>query len=252
MAWSAGQRYAAEFLGTFGLLLFGGGSAVFTLSLSTGLDPNSRVLVVSLTFGLIIVAMVYIFGDISGGHFNPAVTVSMGVAGKMPARDVVPYLLAQIAGGFLGILVVWGIASGSSAQTSIAQASALGSQCYAGMGAPGGCAYGLGAVFLIELVLTFVFVLVIQVITRPESPAKNLAPLVIGLTLGMTNLVAIPVDGASINPVRSFSPALLSLMWTSARWAIEESWVFWVAPILGGVLAAIVERLFRPNPADAV
>ncbi|MGA7923391.1 MAG: aquaporin [Thermoplasmata archaeon] len=252
MAWSAGQRYAAEFLGTFALLAIGGGSAVFSLSATTGFDPDARVVVVSLAFGLVIVAMAYIFGDISGGHFNPAVTVSMGISGRMPARDVVPYLLAQVAGGIVGISVVWGIAWGSSAQTTIAQASSLGSQCYAGMGAPPGCAYGLGSVFLIELVLTFLFVLVIQIVTRSQSQAtRDLAPFVIGFTLLIANLVAIPVDGASINPARSFSPALLSVMWPGSRWAIEESWLFWVAPILGGVLAAIVERLFRPTPEKA-
>jgi aquaporin Z len=162
---------------------------------------------------------------------------------------VVPYLVAQILGGLIGIGIVAAIAYGSVSSYATAQASALGSQCYSGMGAPGGCGFSLASVFLLELVLTFFFVLVIQIVTRPESPAKNLAPIAIGFTLLITNLVAIPVDGASINPIRSFSPALISAIWPSSQWAIKEAWLFWLAPILGGVLAAVVERLFRrPGP----
>lgn len=242
MAWSAAQRYAAELVGTYALLLMGGGAAVFSATQGGG---NARIVVVSLAFGFVVMAMAYLFGEISGGHFNPAVTVSMAVSKRMPAKDVVPYVIAQLVGGLLGILTVWGIADGSSFGSTTAQAIALGSQCYMGSSSP--CGYSLGSVFLIELSLTFLFVLVIQLITRPDSPAKNLAPLGIGLTLAITNFVAIPVDGASINPVRSFAPALVSLQWSSANWAISESWLFWVAPILGGVLAAVVERVFRPR-----
>jgi aquaporin Z len=249
MAWSSAQRYAAEFLGSLALLLFGGGAAVFSLNSTLGFDPEARVVLVSLTFGLVILGMAYIFGEISGGHFNPAVTISMAVSGRMPLRDVVPYLIAQILGGLIGIGIVAAIAYGSVSGYAAAQGSALASQCYSGMGAPAGCGFSLASVFLLELVLTFFFVLVIQMVTRPESPAKNLAPIAIGLTLLITNLVAIPVDGASINPIRSFSPALISALWPSSQWAIKEAWLFWLAPILGGVLAAVVERLFRrPGP----
>jgi len=242
MAWTASQRYLGEFVGTFALLLFGGGAAVFTLG---GGDPLSRVVVVSASFGFVLVALAYTFGDVSGGHFNPAVTVSMALSKRMAPADIAPYLVAQIAGGLVGIAVVAGIVSGSSAQLANAQNAALGSQCFSGWGAPAGCGYSLGAVFLIELALAFVFVLVIQMVTRSESGVGKLAPLAIGLTLLVTNLIAIPVDGASLNPVRSFSPALLAVVWPSARWAISESWLFWVAPILGGVLASMVERMFH-------
>jgi aquaporin Z len=249
MAATSYQRYLAEFVGTFALLLFGGGSAVFSLYYVT--DPLSRVVLVSLSFGFVLAGLAYAFGDLSGGHFNPAVTISMAVSRRMPLRDVVPYLLAQVVGGLVGISVVFAIVAGapSGAGSSTPPAlNALGSQCYYSSSLsslPGGCGFSLGAVFLIELALTFVFVLVIQLVTRPESSAKNLAPMAIGLALLVANLVAIPVDGASLNPVRSFSPAVLSLYWSNAQWAIQESWVFWVAPILGGVLAAIVERALR-------
>jgi aquaporin Z len=234
MAWSATQRYLAEFLGTFALLLFGGGAAVFSL----GELGNARVVLVSAAFGLTVLGAAYAFGDISGGHFNPAVTLSMALSRRMPMKDVLPYLIAQIFGGIVGIGVVFG---------GLAQNAALGSQCFSGSGAPPGCAFGVGSVFLIELALTFVFVLVIQLVTRSENGAKNLAPIAIGLTLVVTNLVAINVDGASINPVRSFSPALLATYWSNATWAIQESWLFWVAPILGGLLASVVESMLRPN-----
>lgn len=246
MAWSAGQRYIAEFLGTFILLFVGGGTAVFTFQFS-GLEAAARVIVVSLAFGGVLAALAYTFGDISGGHFNPAVTISMAVSRRMPTREIVPYLIAQIVGGIVGIAVVAGIASGfSSFYTTSVQPAALGSQCYAGNGSP--CNFSLGSVFLLELAITFAFILVIQFVTRAEASAKNLAPAAIGGALLIGNLLAIPVDGASLNPVRSFSPALLSAGWSGSTWAIDQSWLFWVAPILGGILAGLVEMWLRPKP----
>ena len=115
MSWTSSQKYLAEFVGTFVLLLLGGGSAVFTAS--AGFEPLARVVVVSLTFGFVLLALAYAFGDISGGHFNPAVTISMAVNRRLPMRDVVPYLVAQIIGGIVGIAVVWGIVMGTPAST---------------------------------------------------------------------------------------------------------------------------------------
>jgi len=241
MAWSTAQKYFAEFVGTFALLLMAGGTAVFTL----GEQDLSRVILVSLAFGFVLAALAWSLGEISGGHFNPAVTLSMALSRRMPMMDVIPYLIAQIVGGIVGIGVVAGIAHGSSPAWSLAQSAALGSQTYAASGAPGG--FSLGAVFLLEAAMTFIFVLVIQVITRPENGAKNLAPLGIGLTLLVGNLLAIPVDGASLNPVRSFSPAIVSYASWGTTWAIDQSWLFWVAPILGGLLAAVVEMGLRPK-----
>ncbi|MCI4362181.1 MAG: aquaporin, partial [Thermoplasmata archaeon] len=168
MAWTSTQKYLAEFLGTFALLLFGGGAAVFSLG-----DPgNARVVLVSAAFGLTVLGAAYAFGDVSGGHFNPAVTLSMALSKRMPMKDVVPYLAAQILGGIVGMGVVFGIVHGSSIPFTLAQGAALGSQCYSGSGAPAGCSYAIGSVFLIELALTFIFVLVIQMVTRAESGAK--------------------------------------------------------------------------------
>ena len=250
MAWSAGQRYLAEFLGAFALLLFGGGAAVFSSGAVfsfTPADVNSRIVLVSAAFGFTVAGLIYALGDVSGGHFNPAVTISMWLSNRMPARDVVPYILAQIVGGALGIAVVLGIAHGASGSIANAQSIALGSQCFASSYAPASCGFDITSVFLLEFALTFAFVLVIQLVTRSENSSKNLAPLAIGFMLLVANLVAIPVDGASINPIRSFSPALISLVWPSARWAIQESWIFWFAPVLGGVLAGLVGMALRPR-----
>src|SRR5208283_612530 len=237
MAWSTGQKYLAEFVGTFGLLVAVGGAAVFSL----GEIDLTRVLLVSLSVGFGLVGLIYAFGDISGGHFNPAVTIAAWVAGKFPARDVIPYILAQLAGAVLGMGVIAGIAYGNSSFFPTAQAHALGSQCYsAGSTFCGG--FNMSAVFLIEVAFTFFLVMVILFSTRATGTAKNLAPIGIGLTLLMANLVAIPVDGASINPARSFAPAVLSSMWSSGNWAIGQDWIFWVAPIVGGLLAAVLDR----------
>ncbi len=249
MAPSAGQRYLAEFLGSFILLFVGGGSAVFTayLTATPGVSVVPRFILISFSFGIGVMAAIYIFGDISGGHFNPAVTLAMWFTKRMERADLGPYLVAQILGGITGISVALGIvSSGGSGGYSATQAEALGSQGFSGFGAPAYFQFNLGSVLLLEIAITFVFVLVILSVTRSGSPVKNLAPLVIGLTLLVANLVALPIDGSSINPIRSFSPAVVSAMWPSARWAIVESWAFWVAPIVGGLLAAFVERYFHP------
>ena len=246
MTYSSGQKYLAEFVGTFGLLLAVGGAAVFTLT--EDFDPLVRVAVISLSVGFGLVGLIYAFGDISGGHFNPAVTIAAWVAGRMSARDVVPYILAQVAGGVVGMGVVAGIAYGNSTFFPTAQTAALGSQCYSA-GSTACAGFGLGAVFLIEVAFTFLLVIAILFSTRSSSSAKNLAPIGIGLTLLMTNLVAIPIDGASINPARSFAPAVLSSMWSSGNWAIGQDWVFWVAPILGGLFAALVDRALKSSSA---
>jgi aquaporin Z len=248
MEFSSGQKYLAEFLGTFALLLFGGGAAVFSASaFSPGLAiGNARVVLVSAAFGLTVVGAAYAFGEISGGHFNPAVTLSMAANRRMPGRDVVPYIVSQVAGGIVGMLLVYGISKGSSTADLAASLNALASQCYNGLGAPAGCGFTAPAVFLVEAAVTFVFVLVIQMVTRAESGAKNLAPLAIGLSLMVTNLIAINVDGASINPARSFAPAVVALAYGSSDyWAIEQSWIFWVAPIVGGLLAAAVAQALK-------
>jgi aquaporin Z len=249
MTWSAGQRYLAEFLGTFGLLVSVTGGALFSLNVGAILDPISRVMLISFAIGGGLIGMIYAFGDLSGAHFNPAVTVAMYAAGRFKARDVVPYVVAQLLGGVLGVAVIAGVAYGSSGLWSLATSSgaALASQGYSGNGSPYTVAWG--SVLLLEVVFTFFLVHVILFSTRNENFSKNLAPLGIGLTLLMINLVAIPIDGASVNPARSFAPAVLSAYYSGDQWAIQQNWLFWVAPILGGLLAAGVDRLLR-QPAS--
>lgn len=246
MSATATQRYVAEFVGTFGLLLSVTGAALLSLNGSFGgfgSDFDSRVLLISFALGLGVLGMAYAFGDISGGHFNPAITIGMWVAGRTSTKDVVPYIIAQVVGGIVAVGVVAGIAYGNSSLWTAAQGAALASQGYSGNGSP--YTVALGSVFLLEVVMTMFLVLVALRSTASESFAKNLAPVGIALTLAMTNLIAIPIDGASINPARSFAPAILSAMWSSDHWAIQQDWLFWVAPIVGGLIAAGIDRLYK-------
>ena len=245
MAAPAYQRYFAEFLGTFGLLLFGAGTAEMTLN--AAFATEGRFLAISFAFGIVVTAGAFAFGEISGAHFNPAVTISMAVSRKMPVRDVVPYLIAQLLGALLGVEIILAIAQSTSGNLlSLVQANALTSQGFAGNGAPAAFATSLGGVFLLEVVMTFFFVLVIHRVTRDGNPAKPFAPIAIGFTLFLTQLVAIPIDNASINPYRSLAPALISQVWSSAHWAIVEVWVFVVATIVGGLIAAVVDMILTP------
>jgi len=248
MTWSAGQRYLAEFLGTFGLLVSVTGAALLTLNRDLGAIFDQRVLLISLSLAFGVLGMIYAFGDISGGHFNPAVTVAMWLVGRTRPRDAAAYILAQVAGGLVRLAAVAGVAHGSTSLWNLVTSPgvALAAEGYAGNGSP--YTVAVGSVFLLEVLLTFLLVLVILVATRTEGFAKNLAPVGIALTLAMTNLVGIPIDGASVNPARSFAPALLSAGLSGDGWAIRQDWVFWVAPIVGGALAALVEYALRPRP----
>ncbi len=248
MSWTSGQRYLAEFLGTFGLLAAVGGAAIFS-----GLDGESgaaRVVLIAASLGFGVLGMAYAFGDTSGGHFNPAITIAFWASGRFSGREVLPYILAQVAGGITATGIIAAIAyGGPSGSFSFVQSVALASQGYSGNGAP--YFYSATAVFLLELLVTFFLVVVALFVTRSENSSKNVAAIAISMTLFMTNLVAIPVDGASVNPARSFAPAVLSALWPSGQWAIKEDWIFWVAPIVGGIFAAVVERALRPHAHPA-
>jgi aquaporin Z len=248
MPWSAGQRYLAEFLGTFGLLVSVSGAALLSLNQGLGTVPDARVLLISLSLAFGVLGMIYAFGDISGGHFNPAVTVAMWLTGRTKPKDAAAYILAQVAGGIVGVATVAGVAHGSAYLWNLVTSptAALASQGYAGNGSP--YTVAAGSVFLLEVALTFLLVLVILVATRADGFAKNLAPVGIALTLAMTNLIGIPIDGASVNPARSFAPALLSAGFSGDGWALRQDWMFWVAPIVGGAIAALVEYALRPKP----
>jgi aquaporin Z len=245
MAWSLGQRCLAEFLGTFGLLASVTGAAIFSLNLPGLGDPAARVMLISFALGLGVLGMAYAFGDISGASFNPAITIGAWAAGRQKPGEAVAFIVSQVLGGIVAVAVIAGVAYGSSFLWGHAIASnvALASQGYSGNGSP--YSVGMGSVFLLEVVLTFFLVLVALFTTRSNNSTKNLAPVGIALTLLMTNLVAIPIDGASINPARSFAPAILSAMWSGDQWAIQQDWIFWVAPIVGGLIAALVDRMLR-------
>jgi aquaporin Z len=241
------QRYLAEFLGTFFLLVAVTGAVLVTLQ-GTLVGDYSVAIVISTSIGLVLAVAIYALGDVSGGHFNPAVTVAMAVSRRMPLRDVVPYIVAQVAGALVGVLAVAGWAQGYSKGWSSLVAASFGSQGYTTSN--NFFAYPLSSVILFEIVVTFLFIFIILKVTRPESATKNLAPLTIGFALLMANLIGIGVDGASFNPARSLAPAILSQIWPppGGAWALGQSWIFWVAPLIGGVLAAVVELLvFAPR-----
>ncbi len=243
---TAGQRYLAEFLGTFGLLVSVTGAALFTLNIPS-VDLTTRYLIIGLAIAAGLIGLLYAFGDLSGGHFNPAVTIGVWAAGRMPARDVVPYILAQVAGAIVAVAALAGVAHGSSTLWGAVtnRTVAFASEGYSGGNSPYSVA--VGSVFLLEVILTFLFVQAILFATREGGAAKNLAPVGIGLTLLMIHLVSLPIDGTSVNPARSFAPALLSAAFSADRWAIQDDWLFWVAPIVGALIAALVERVLRPR-----
>jgi len=221
------RKVTAEFFGTFWLVFGGCGSAVLAATFpSTGIGFAG----VALAFGLTVVTMAYAVGHISGGHFNPAVTVGLVVGGRTPAASLVPYVIAQVVGGIVAAAVLYLIASG---KTGFDLSAGFASNGYAEH-SPGG--YSLGACLIAEVVLTFMFVFVIMGATDARAPA-GFAPLAIGLALTLIHLVSIPVTNTSVNPARSTGPAIFV-----GGWALAQLWLFWVAPILGGALGGIAYR----------
>ncbi|GBE63544.1 aquaporin [Mycobacterium sp. MFM001] len=222
------QRLLAELLGTFWLVLGGCGSAVFAAEvLDDGISVGIGYLGVALAFGLTVLTGVYAFGYISGGHFNPAVTLGAALARRMEWKALLPYWVVQVIGGLLAGLVIYFIASGTAGFT------AKGSMAANGYGehSPGG--YSLGAVILAEIVLTAMFLFVILGSTDNRAP-NGFAGLAIGLTLALANIVAIPISNASINPARSTGVAFFN-----GDGAPAQLWVFWLAPLVGGAIAGI-------------
>jgi aquaporin Z len=195
---------------------------------------------VSLAFGLSVVTMAYAIGHISGCHLNPAVTIGLTAGGRFPGSDVIPYIIAQVVGGIVGAGVLYLIASGTA---DFDLAKGLASNGY-GDHSPGH--YSLFAGFLIEIVMTMMFLFVIMGATHGQAPA-GFAPLAIGLALTLTNLAAIPVTNASINPARSTGPAVFV-----GGWALAQLWLFWVAPIIGGALGGILYRWVSEKPEAPV
>jgi len=221
------RKVGAEFIGTFWLVLGGCGSAVLSAAFP---EVGIGLLGVALAFGLTVLTMVYAIGHISGCHLNPAVSVGLWAGGRFPAKDLVPYVVAQVLGAILGAGVLYFIASG---QASFDLAGGLASNGY-GAHSPGH--YSLAAGFVTEVVMTFAFLIIILGATHKLAPA-GFAGIAIGLGLTLIHLISIPVTNTSVNPARSTGPAIFV-----GGWALQQLWLFWVAPILGALIAGAVYR----------
>ena len=227
------KKYGAEFLGTFWLVLGGCGSAVISAAFP---QVGIGLLGVSLAFGLTVFTMAHAVGHISGAHLNPAVSIGFAASGRFPVADLVPYVIAQVAGGIAGAFVLYLIASGKPGFELSAGFAANGY----GEHSPGG--YALGSAFVSEVVMTFMFLMVILGSTSKRA-STGLAPLTIGLALTLIHLISIPVTNTSVNPARSTSQAVFV-----GGWALAQLWLFWVAPIAGGALAGVVHRSLFGDP----
>ncbi|MEZ4370174.1 MAG: aquaporin Z [Polyangiaceae bacterium] len=233
---SLGRRAAAEAFGTFWLVFGGCGSAVLAAAF-----PNVGIglLGVSLAFGLTVLTMAYAIGHISGCHLNPAVTAGLVAGGRFPAKEALPYVIAQVIGGVAGAGVLFVIASGKAGFDVHAGFASNGF----GEHSPGG--YSMLSALVAEVVLTFFFLFIILGSTHGKAPA-GFAPIAIGLALTLIHLIGIPVTNLSVNPARSTGPALFA-----GGWALGQLWLFWVAPIVGGVLAGLVfPALFKDEKPD--
>lgn len=224
------KRLGAEFLGTAWLVFGGCGSAVLAAAFP---ELGIGFAGVSLAFGLTVLTMVYAVGHISGGHFNPAVTFGLWSGGRFAAKDIGPYIVAQLLGGLAGAGALYLIASGKAGFDVVASGFAANGY---GAHSPGG--YSMAAGFIAEVVLTFFFLLVILGATSKRAPA-GFAGLAIGLCLTLIHLISIPVTNTSVNPARSTAPALFV-----GGWALGQLWLFWVAPVLGALAAGAVSRWF--------
>jgi aquaporin Z len=226
------KKLGAEFFGTFWLVLGGCGAAV----LAAGF-PGFGIgfLGVALAFGLTVLTMAYAVGQVSGAHFNPAVTVGLAAAGRVGWGIVPGYVVAQVLGGALGAFVLYLIASGKA---DFATAGGFASNGY-GEHSPGG--YSLTAALVCEVVMTAMFLVVILGVTHRNAPA-GFAPLAIGLALTLIHLISIPVTNTSVNPARSTAVALFA-----DGWAMQQLWLFWLAPLAGGVIGAFVHRFISED-----
>ena len=226
------KKYTAEGLGTFALVLFGCGAASLAGVSTTG-PSGLGLLGISLAFGLAVVAMAYTIGPVSGCHINPAISVAMTVAGKLPAKQLPGYIIAQCLGAIAGAGILYLIASGQSGFEMVPWG--LGSNGW-GEGYLGN--YSMQSAFIAEFIFTFLFLMVIFGTTaKNASPA--MAGLAIGISLALIHFVAIPITGTSVNPARSLGPALFA-----GGIAMQQLWLFIVAPIAGGIVAAVVRKLF--------
>ena len=223
------QRGLAEVFGTFWLVFGGCGAAVLAAGVPTvGIGYAG----VALAFGLTVLTMAYTIGHISGCHLNPAVTIGLWAGGRFPAKDIPLYIVAQVIGATIAAAVLYLIASGKA--DYVLATNGLAADGY-GAHSPQG--YSMQAGFIIEALLTFFFVLVIMGSTDSRAPA-GFAPIAIGLSLTLIHLISIPVTNTSVNPARATGPALIQ-----GGWALQQLWLFWVAPIIGGVIGGLVYKV---------
>ncbi|MBT5185546.1 MAG: aquaporin Z [Kordiimonadaceae bacterium] len=221
------KNYVAEGFGTFWLVLGGCGSAVLAAGFP---EVGIGLLGVSLAFGLTVITMAYAIGHISGCHLNPAVSIGLWAGGRFPANQLLPYIIAQVIGGLIGGGVLYLIASG---QAGFDVTAGFASNGY-GSHSPGG--YSMVAALITEVVMTMMFLLVIMGATDKRAPA-GFAPIAIGLCLTLIHLISIPVTNTSVNPARSTGVALFA-----GDWAISQLWLFWLAPIVGAILGAVIYK----------
>ena len=222
------KKYLAELIGTFWLVLGGCGSAVLAAAFpELGIGFTG----VALAFGLTVLTMAFAIGHISGCHLNPAVSIGLWAGGRFPARDLLPYIVAQVLGGIIAGGVLYLIASGKA---GFSLSGGFASNGY-GEHSPGG--YALGAAFICEVVMTTMFLVVILGATDARAPA-GLAPIAIGLCLTLIHLISIPVTNTSVNPARSTGVAVYV-----GGWATEQLWLFWLAPIIGALIGAAIYRV---------
>jgi aquaporin Z len=231
------RKYFAEAIGTFWLTFAGCGSAVIAAGFP---QVGIGLLGVALTFGLSVVTMAYAIGHISGCHLNPAVTVGLAAGGRFPANQIVPYIVAQVIGAVIASAILYLIASGT-ADFSLAKGFAAN-----GFGDHSPGKYSMLSGLVAEVVLTAMFLFVIMGSTHGKAPA-GFAPLAIGLALVMIHLVSIPITNTSVNPARSTGPALFV-----GGWALAQLWMFWVAPLIGGVLGGVLYRWLSEEPHGEV
>jgi len=227
------SKLSAEFIGTFWLVLGGCGSAVLAAAFP---DVGIGLLGVSLAFGLTVLSGAYALGPISGGHFYPAVSVGLWSGGRFPAALLVPYIVAQVLGGIVGAGVLYLIASG---QPAFSVAGGFASNGY-GAHSPGG--YSLMAALVSEIVMTFMFLIVILGATHKRAPV-GFAGLTIGFTLTLIHLISIPVTNTSVNPARSTATAVFV-----GGWALQQVWLFWLAPIAGAAVAGFTYKALLEDP----
>jgi aquaporin Z len=237
------KRFGAEFIGTFWLVLGGAGSAVISASFP---ELGIGFLGVSLAFGLTVLTMAFAIGHISGAHLNPAVTIGLWMGKRFPAKDVLPYIAAQVTGAIVAGGVLFIMASG---QAGFSLSDGFASNGY-GEHSPGGYSLLSGAVT--EIVLTMMFLFVIMGATDKRAP-QGLAPVAIGFALTLIHLISIPITNTSVNPARSTGVAVFA-----GGWALAQLWLFWIAPIAGGLLGGLVYRLLvseaeqeEPSPSPA-